>query len=291
MKTSARTLTKESLSRQNGTHRVLIFPGPRVPGNDIFLALRNVLSGIRCLVVEDTVVEEFRVGHRAAQADLLPELRSEEAQALLLAEALTAPVAPVPTVRVPATVPLTAPAHLTAQTLVQFSTPQKQHLQKEGPMEAGTREGLQAQESMVCRDISRQDTTSSTPSQGLHQVPGAVRYDTVSKQNKRFLSQSGVKTALAAGAVGVGAGALTAGLVLNSYQEYRCQHQPRCPVHIFPGSCSSNEAVATSSWIVKADAQAEPSAWRACAPALRVFSVKIKKHVLLFLLRESGCER
>ena len=43
------------------------------------------------------------------------------------------------------------------------------------------------------------------------------------KQNKQLLSQSGVKTALAAGAVGVGAGALTTGLVLNSYQEYRCQ--------------------------------------------------------------------
>ena len=39
-------------------------------------------------------------------------------------------------------------------------------------------------------------------------------------------SQTGSKTALAAGAVGVGAGALTTGLVLNSYQEYRWKSQP-----------------------------------------------------------------
>jgi len=188
------------------------------------------------------VVEEFRVGHQAAQADLLPELRSEEAQALLLAEALTAPVAPVPTVRVPATVPPTAPAHLTAQTLVQFSTPQKQHLQKEGPMEAGTREGLQVQESLVCRDISRQDTTSSTPSQGLHQVPGAVRAESKLHWPPEQL-------------------VLEQELSQQDLSSTRTRST---------GSCSSNEAVATSSWIVKADAQAEPSAWRACAPALRV---------------------
>ena len=44
-----------------------------------------------------------------------------------------------------------------------------------------------------------------------------------------FSHQGKVKTALAAGAVGVGAGALTSGLVLNSYQEYRSCLHPRRP--------------------------------------------------------------
>ena len=120
-------------------------------------------------------MEEFRV--EAAQADLLLELRSEEAPseeapALLLVEALTAPVGPVLTV--PATARLTALGHLTAQALAlpltaqdlvlnmsfQFSTPQMQHL--------GATEGRQ--------------NTNPTPSQ----VRGAVRYDTVSKQSNDF---------------------------------------------------------------------------------------------------------
>ena len=103
----------------------------------------------RCLVVEGMVVEEFRVEHQAAQADLLLEPRSEEAPALLLVEALTAPVAPILTVpataRPTAPAPLTAPALAllrTAQDLVlpqaPFSTPQ---MQEEVLMEAGTREG------------------------------------------------------------------------------------------------------------------------------------------------------
>ena len=70
----------------------------------------------------------------------------------------------------------------------------------------------------------------------------------VSKQNKQLLSQSGVKTALAAGAVGVGAGALTTGLVLNSYQEYsvnsyqeyRCQLVPGVKVSTLSRSTGSN---------------------------------------------------
>ena len=97
-------------------------------------------------------MEDFRV--EAAQADLLLELRSgeaplEEAPALLLVEALTAPVAPILTVpataRPTAPAPLTAPALAlprTAQDLVlpqaPFSTPQ---MQEEMLMEAGTREG------------------------------------------------------------------------------------------------------------------------------------------------------
>ena len=39
------------------------------------------------------------------------------------------------------------------------------------------------------------------------------------------------------------------------------------------GSCNSNEVVGTSSWIVKADVQEEPSASRDCVPVLRVISV------------------
>ena len=55
---TTQTVTKESLSRQNGTHRVLIFPGPRPPGKD---GSSDLARSGRCLVVEGTVEEEFRV--------------------------------------------------------------------------------------------------------------------------------------------------------------------------------------------------------------------------------------
>jgi len=116
-------------------------------------------------------------------AEVLLELHLEVAQVLLLLleEPLTAPVH---TVRVPATARLTAPAHLTDQTLaldltalvlpqVQFFTPQQQHLQEEGLMEGGTREGHRVQESMLCKI---QDTPRIL-SHVLIQVPGAVRLE------------------------------------------------------------------------------------------------------------------
>ena len=158
---------------------------------EVKVLVLRIVSSSRCLDVEVTGEDGFRVEVQAAQADLLLELPLEEAPALLLlVEALTAPVAPVHTVRVPATARLTARAHPTDQTLalpltaqdlvspqVQFSTPQQQHPQEEGLMEAGTREGHRVQENMLCniKDMSLQDTTSRTPTHGLLQVPGAVR--------------------------------------------------------------------------------------------------------------------
>ena len=156
---------------------------------EVKVLVLRIVSSSRCLDVEVTGEDGFQVEVQAAQADLLLELPLEEAPALLLlVEALTAPVAPVHTVRVPATARLTARAHLTDQTLalpltahvlpqVQFSTPQQQHLQEEGRMEAGTREGHRVQENMLCniKDMSLQDTTSRTPTHGHLQVPGAVR--------------------------------------------------------------------------------------------------------------------
>ena len=158
--------------------------------SEVKVLVLRIVSSSRCLDVEVTGEDGFLVGVQAAhQEDLLLELQLEEAPALrLLVEALTAPVVPVHTVRVPATARLTALAHLTDQTLalpltahvlpqVQFSTPQQQHLQEEGRMEAGTREGHRVQENMLCniKDMSLQDTTSRTPTHGLLQVRGAVR--------------------------------------------------------------------------------------------------------------------
>ena len=116
---------------------------------EVKVLVLRIVSSSRCLDVEVTVEEGFRVEVQAAQADLLLEPRSEEAPALLLVEALTAPVAPILTVpataRPTAPAPLTAPALAfprTAQDLVlpqaPFSTPQ---MQEEVLMEAGTREG------------------------------------------------------------------------------------------------------------------------------------------------------
>ena len=137
------------------------------------------------MVAEGTVVEEFRVEHRVeARADLLLELRLEEAPALLLEQALTAPVAPVLTARVHDTARLTAPdtAHLTALALpptkqdlvpprAQFSSHRKQHLQEEVVMEAGAIEGLRVHMTLNTKDLVH----IITPSQRLPQVPGVVR--------------------------------------------------------------------------------------------------------------------
>ena len=172
------------------------------------------------------MAEEFRVGRQAAQEDLLLELPSEEAPALLLAEALTAPVAPVLTVRVPVTARLTALAHLTAQALAPPLTAQDPVLP-----------------SLVCRDMTRQVTTQRTPSQGLHQAPRAVRYDKcletkqttfVSERSQNCIgswsswcwSRSSHNWTCPQLVPGVQVPTLSRSTGANPYQEYRCQNQP-----------------------------------------------------------------